>query len=515
MLPSLTITEAHEQLKKRSISAEELTKACIERIEKVDDRLNAVVHRNFERALEEAKEVDRKGEFDHPLTGIPYLAKDVYCESGVPTTACSNVLREKTYIPPFDSTTTRRLKAVGAISLGKTNTDEFTMGASTETSCYGPTRNPWDVSRVAGGSSGGSAAGVAADFGLFALGTDTGGSIRQPAGFCGCTGIRTTYGRTSRYGVMSMASSLDTIGPLAKNIEDIALILQAIAGKDERDGTTVDVPVPDYRAALTGDVKGLRVGLPKEYFIDGMDPDVEQSVRDAAKQFEELGATIVDISLPHTKYATATYYIICPSEVSSNMARYDGVRYGHGSTRPPPSGRTSSTQALEKPKNLLDYYESVRSEGFGPEVKRRIMIGTYALSAGYVDAYYRQAQRVRTLIRRDFEEAFEEVDVILSPVSPTPAFVVGAHTDDPIAMYLEDIFLSSQVLAGIPALSVPCGFARAKPSPEAPAGAKEDDILLPIGLQIMGKQWGEATILKAAHAYEQATEWRGKKPLLE
>ncbi|MBI3618899.1 Asp-tRNA(Asn)/Glu-tRNA(Gln) amidotransferase subunit GatA [Candidatus Peregrinibacteria bacterium] len=484
MLSSLTITEAHERLKKHTVSAEELTKACIERIEKVDHRLNAVIHRNFERALEQAKEVDRKGEFDHPLTGIPYLAKDVYCEAGVPTTACSNVLREKTYIPPFDSTTTRRLKAVGAISLGKTNTDEFTMGASTETSCYGPTRNPWDSSRVAGGSSGGSAAGVAADLCFFALGTDTGGSIRQPVGFCSCVGLRPTYGRTSRFGVMSMASSLDTIGPLAKTIEDIAIVLQAIAGKDDRDATTVDVPVPYYRKALTGDIDGLRVGLPKEYFIEGMAPDVERSVRDAAKQFEELGATIVDISLPHTKYATATYYIICPSEVSSNMARYDGIRYG---------------RTIGKPQNLLDYYERVRSEGFGVEVKRRIMIGTYALSAGYFDAYYRQAQKVRTLIRRDFEAAFEEVDVILSPVSPTPAFVVGAHTDDPIAMYLEDIFLSSQVLAGIPALSVPCGF------------SKEN---LPIGLQIMGKQWDEATILRAAHAYEQATQWHRKKPML-
>jgi aspartyl-tRNA(Asn)/glutamyl-tRNA(Gln) amidotransferase subunit A len=483
-LSALTISEAHAKLRSKEISSEELVRACIERIESIDGRLNAVIYRNFERALIQAKEVDAKGEFEQPLTGIPYLAKDVYCEEGVPTTACSNVLRNKDYIPPFDSTTTRRLKHAGAISIGKTNTDEFTMGASTETSSYGVTRNPWDVSRVAGGSSGGSAAGVAADECIFALGTDTGGSIRQPAGYCNCAGLRVTYGRTSRYGVMSMASSLDTIGPICKNVEDLAIVLEAIAGKDTLDGTTADQPVPSYRSALAGDVKGLRIGIPKEYFIDGMNQEVEGAVRQAAAVLEGLGGVMKDISLPHSKYATAAYYVLCPCEVSSNMARYDGVRYGH---------------TVKDPANLLDYYERVRSEGFGPEVKRRIMIGTYALSAGYYDAYYRQAQKVRTLIKQDFDNAFKEVDIILSPVSPTPAFSVGAHANDPVAMYLEDIFLDGQVMAGIPCLSVPCGFSHEG---------------LPIGLQVMGPQWGEEVILKAAHAYEKATEWHMRKPAL-
>ncbi len=484
MLSTLTITQAHDKLTKREVSSTELIQACIDRIEAVDGTLNAIVCRNFEKALEEAKKIDSVGKFPSPLTGIPYLTKDVYCEAGVPTTACSNILREKTYIPPFDSTTRKRLKEAGAISVGKTNTDEFTMGASTETSCYGPTRNPWDTTRVAGGSSGGSAAGVAASEGLFALGTDTGGSIRQPAGFCGTTGLRTTYGRTSRYGVMSMASSLDTIGPICKTVEDTAIVLQSIAGKDPLDATTSDVPVPDYRADLRKGMKGLRVGIPKEYFIDGLDPSVEASVKAAIKEFERQGATLVDISLPHTKYALATYYVICPSEVSSNMARYDGVRYGH---------------TVKNPKSLLDYYEQVRSTGFGSEVKRRIMIGTYALSAGYYDAYYRQAQKVRTLIGRDFDEAFKNVDVILTPVSPTPAFTVGAHADDPVAMYLEDAFMDGAVMAGIPAMSIPCGFSKNN---------------LPIGLQLMTAQWQEALLLRAAYAYEQETDWHTKLPPL-
>jgi aspartyl-tRNA(Asn)/glutamyl-tRNA(Gln) amidotransferase subunit A len=483
-LSSLTIAQAHDKLRKKEIISQELVAACIERIEKVDGSLNAVVTRNFDRALDEAKKVDAEGSFDSPLAGIPYLAKDVYCEEGVRTTACSNVLREKDYIPPFDSTTTKRLKAAGAISIGKANTDEFTMGASTETSCYGVTRNPWDTSKVAGGSSGGSAAGLAADECLFSLGTDTGGSIRQPAGFCNVVGLRTTYGRTSRFGVMGMASSLDTIGPFGKTVEDLALVLQAIAGKDPLDGTTADVAVPDYRTALKGDVKGMTIGMPKEYFVDGMHLETEKAVREAAKVLESLGAKIVEVSLPHTKYAVATYYIITPCEVSSNMARYDGIRYGH---------------TVGKAQDLGDYYRNVRSSGFGAEVKRRIMIGTYALSAGYYDAYYRQAQKVRSLLRKDFDEAFQTVDVILSPVSPTPAFAVGAHADDPVAMYLEDIFLCAQPMAGIPALSVPAGF------------SKEG---LPIGLQLMGPQWGEEKILRAAHAYEQATKWGERKPNL-
>lgn len=482
-LHALSIAEAHGLLKAKKISAAELTQACIDRIEAVDPMLNAVVHKNFDAALQGAKAVDKTGVFEHPLTGIPYLAKDVYCEAGVPTTACSNMLRNKDYVPPFDSTTTKRLKAHGAISLGKTNTDEFTMGASTETSCYGVTKNPWDVSRVAGGSSGGAAAATAADEALFALATDTGGSIRQPAGFCGVSGIRPTYGRTSRFGVMSMASSLDTIGPICKTVEDMAIVLEAIAGHDPLDATTGTAPVPPYRSQLKKDTKGLRIGIPKEYFIDGMNTEVEGAVREAAKVLVSLGATVTAISLPHTAYATPTYYVLCPCEVSSNMSRYDGIRYGH----------------TETAENLTEYYAAARSKGFGAEVKRRIMIGTYALSAGYFDAYYRQAQKVRTLIRHDFDEAFKSVDVILSPVSPTPAFTIGAHENDPVAMYLEDVFLDGQVMAGIPALSVPCGFSKDG---------------LPIGLQLMGPQWGESTMLSAAYAYEQATEWQKKKPAM-
>lgn len=489
MLNTLTITQAHEKLKKKEISCTELVHACLDAIEKRNPALNAVIFNNGEAAMKKAEAIDQKGNFDHPLTGIPYLVKDVFCEKGVPTTACSNILRGtslrdvlhatesratgKTYRPPYDSTTTKRLSAVGAISLGKTNTDEFTMGASTETSCYGVTRNPHDTSRVAGGSSGGSAAAVAADMCLFALGTDTGGSIRQPAGFCGCVGMRVTYGRTSRYGVMSMASSLDTIGAITKTVEDAATVLQTIAGHDPMDATTSSLPVPDYAKALKGEMKGLKIGLPKEYFIDGLHPEAEASIRAAVKLCEEKGATITDISLPHTKYGVATYYILVPSDISSNMARYDGIRYGH---------------SVKNAKNLTEYYESVRAEGFGDEVKRRIMIGTYALSAGYFDAYYRKAQKVRTLIKRDFEEAFQKVDVILSPVSPTPAFSVSAHAGDPVAMYLEDIFLCSQPLAGIPAISVPCGT------------SKEG---LPIGLQLMSPQFEEARLLNVGYAWEQ------------
>lgn len=483
-LSSLTITEAHKRLKEKSLKSEDLVRACIEQIEKVDKSLNAVVHLNFDRALEQAKKLDKNGTFSHPLAGIPYLAKDVFCEEGVPTTACSNMLRDKDFIPPFSSTTTKRLEAAGAISLGKTNTDEFTMGASTESSCFGPTHNPWDLTRVAGGSSGGSAAATSADECLFALGTDTGGSIRQPASFCGCVGLKVTYGRTSRYGVMSMASSLDSIGTLAKTVEDAATILQTIAGKDPLDATTGDVPVPNYSLTIQNDIKGLKVGLPKEYFLKGLDPQVEQVVRIAAEQMEKLGAQVTEISLPNSPHAIATYYVLCPSEVSSNMARYDGVRFGH---------------TVPERDTLIEYYERARSSGFGDEVKRRIMIGTFALSAGYYDAYYRQAQKVRTLIKRDFDKAFKNVDVILTPVCPTPAFTVGAHTNDPLAMYLEDIFTVPANLAGIPGLSLPCGFSKDN---------------LPIGMQLLGPQWGEDVILRAGYAYEQATEWHNKKPAI-
>lgn len=488
MLHTLTITEALRKLRAKEISATELTQACIDRIESVDSPINSVVYKNFDSALEEANKVDNNFDAKKPLAGIPYLAKDVFCETNVPTTACSNILREKNYCPPFDSTTTKRLKAAGAISLGKANTDELTMGGSTETSCYGVTKNPWDLSRVAGGSSGGSAAAVAADECLFALGTDTGGSIRQPASFCGCTGLKVTYGRTSRFGVMSMASSLDTIGVLTKTAEDAAIVLQMMAGQDPLDATTADAPVPDFKNLLTESVKGMTIGLPQEYFIEGMDPEVEQAVRAAAKMFEEMGATVIDVSLPHTRYGVATYYILSPSEVSSNMARYDGIRFGHGSTSSP-----------QVPQNLLDYYEAVRSEGFGPEVKRRIMIGTYALSAGYFDAYYRQAQKVRTLVKQDFDAALQKADVLLAPVTPTPAFVIGAHANDPVQMYLEDAFTIPASLAGVPGLAIPCGLSTNN---------------VPIGMQLIGKHFDEAMILRAGHAYQQSTEWHRRKPEL-
>ena len=499
MISSLTIAEANRKLRAKEIGSTELVKACIERIEKIDAKLNAVIYRNFEFALKEANAVDKRGVFDEPLAGIPYLTKDVFCEKGVPTTASSNMLRQKDYVPPFDATSVARLKKAGAISLGKVNIDEFTMGASTETSCYGVTKNPWDTSRVAGGSSGGSAAAVAADECIFALGTDTGGSIRQPAAFCGCAGLRNTYGRVSRYGVMSMASSLDTIGSLCKTVEDLAIVLQALAGRDELDATTAAQSVPDYRKALTGNVKGLKIGLPKEYFIKGIHPEVEAAVRTAAKQLESMGATVTDISLPNTEHGVATYYIICPCEVSSNMARYDGIRYGHGSTGSLRPGSGQAPQATAETSALVQYYFNTRSGGFGPEVKRRIMLGTYALSAGYYDAYYRQAQKVRALLKKDFDDAFKKVDVILSPVSPTPAFKIGAHENDPVAMYLEDVFTVTQPMAGIPALSIPCGFSKDN---------------LPIGLQIMGAQWQEEMVLRVGHAYEKATEWSKRKPAL-
>lgn len=484
MLSSLTITEARQKLSKKEISATELTAACIERMEKVDGTLNAVVHRNFDSALEQAKKIDAAGDFSSPLSGIPYLAKDVFCEVGVPTTACSNMLRNKDYVPPYDSTVTKKLKAAGAISMGKVNTDEFTMGASTETSCFGPSKNPWNTEHSSGGSSGGSAVAVAADECLFATATDTGGSIRQPAGFTGTVGLRSTYGRVSRFGCMPMASSLDTTGAICKSVEDLALVLEAIAGKDTMDATTSDTPVPHYGELLKGDVAGMTIGIPTEYFQEGLSPEVEKAVIQASEVLQSRGMKLKEISLPHTKYAVATYYVLCPCEVSSNMSRFDGIRYGH---------------TVEKPEDLMDYYVRARSEGFGSEVKRRIMIGTYALSAGYYDAYYRQAQKVRTLLKQDFEKAFEDVDIILSPVSPHPAFKIGAHQNDPVAMYLEDIYLTAQVMAGIPALSLPCGF-----SSES----------LPIGLQLMGKQWNEETVLKVGHAYQLETDHHTKKPLL-
>ena len=459
--------------------------------------MNAVIYKNFDRALEDAKKIDKEGKFSHPLTGIPYLAKDIYCEEGVPTTGCSNILRMKDYTPPFDSTVIAKLKSVGAISLGKANCDQFAQGSSNETSCYGPAFNPWNTDCVPGGTSGGSAAATSADECIFAIGTDTGGSIRQPASFCGCVGIKPSYGRVSRYGVMAMTSSHDTMGTLAKTVEDAAIYLGTVAGKDEFDATTSDIEVPDYTKALTGDVKGMTFGLPKEYFIDGMDPEVEASIREAAKTLEGLGAKIKEVSLPYTKYAVATYYIICPSEVSSNMARYDGIRYGH--TEPCRAEPCLPGEALAKTgRSLVEYYFNVRSAGFGDEVKRRIMIGTYALSAGYYDAYYRQAQKVRTLVKNDFAKAFKEVDALLTPTSPFPAFKVGEKMDDPVQMYLADVFTVPASMAGICGLNVTCGFTKSK---------------LPIGLQILGPQWGEEVIFRAGDAFEKKIKLNEKPSL--
>lgn len=488
-LSGLTIAEASRRLRDGSVTSVDLTNACIERIEKVDGALNAVVCRTFDRALEQAKTIDQSPAASRgPLAGIPYLTKDVFCEKGVPSTVASNVLRAglhgKDYAPPFDSTTTAKLKAAGAVSIGHANTDEFVMGSSTESSCYGPSRNPWDTERVPGGSSGGSAAAVAADECVFATGTDTGGSIRQPAALTGTTGLKVTYGRVSRYGVIAMTSSLDTIGPICKTAEDCAMVLQAIAGKDPLDATTPDVPVPSYAAALEGSLKGMKIGVPREYVSAGLHPEVEASMKDAMKAFEAMGATLVDVSLPHTRYGVATYYVLCPCEVSSNLARYDGIRYGASS---------------KDPASLIDYYEAVRSGGFGAEVKRRIMIGTHALSAGYYDAYYRQAQKVRTLVKKDFDDAFQTVDLLLTPTTPNPAFKVGEKTDDPVTMYMEDVCTTPASLAGVPALSLPCGFTQAG---------------LPIGMQLIGPAFEEGRVLMAGHRYQEQTDWHAKRPNL-
>lgn len=484
-LATLTLKEAAEGLRKKSFSSVELTRACFDAIYKHDDAVHAYVNINEEEALLQAKKADILFAAHHApslLTGIPCALKDVFCTKGVSTTACSNVL--KNFIPPYDATVVKKLAAAGMILLGKTNTDEFTCGASTETSCYGTSHNPWNVEHTPGGSSGGSAAAVAADECVYALGTDTGGSIRQPAAYCGITGLKVTYGRVSRFGVISMASSLDTIGPMTKTVWDAAAVLQEIAGHDDHDTTTPTVSVPNYLEGLEDmDVSGLRIGLPKEYFIEGLHPEIEQAVRTALAVLTARGARIKEISLPNSPYGLAVYYILCPSEVSANMARYDGIRMGPGPSK--------------SPKDLMDYYITARGEGFGDEMKRRIMIGTYALSSGYYDAYYLKAQKVRTLVARDFEEAFKEVDVIITPVTPTTAFKIGENSNDPVKMYLEDIFTVSINIAGLPALAVPCGFSSQK---------------MPIGMQIIGPQFSEHQLLKLGAAYQKLTDWHMKRP---
>jgi len=487
-LHELTIHEAQELLRKGEISAVELTWAIIDRIVEVDNQVKAYLTITPESALEQAQGADRRraaGE-DHPLLGVPLAIKDIICTKGVPTTCGSRILDN--FIPPYDATVIEQLRHRGAVILGKTNMDEFAMGSSTENSGFFPTHNPWDLSRVPGGSSGGSAAALAADECLGALGSDTGGSVRQPAAFCGVAGLKPTYGRVSRYGLVAFASSLDQIAPFGKDVTDCATMLQAMAHYDPCDSTSVAVPAPDYAQALVPHIRGMRVGVPKEYFVEGMEPGVEIAVRAAIEKLADLGAEVDDVSLPHTKYSLPVYYLIAPAEASANLARYDGVKYGY------------SHPEVE---DVWDAYRQTRQNGFGPEVKRRIMLGTYALSAGYYDAYYLKAQKVRTLIKRDFDKAFSKFDVLVAPTSPTVAFKIGEKVDDPLQMYLSDVLTLSLNLAGICGISIPCGFAEARVSAS-----------LPVGLQIMGDAVAEEAVLRVAYAYEQATEWHRRRPVL-
>ncbi|MFN8503089.1 Asp-tRNA(Asn)/Glu-tRNA(Gln) amidotransferase subunit GatA [Kouleothrix sp.] len=482
-LYELTIAEARERLDRGEITSVQLTEALLDRIAAVENQVRAFLAISDDLAIEQARAADARraaGGPSSPLDGVPLAIKDVITTAGLTTTCGSKILEN--FVPPYDATAVARLKDAGAVLLGKTNCDEFAMGSSTERSAFFPTHNPWDLARVPGGSSGGSAAAVAAGEALGALGTDTGGSIRQPASLCGVTGLKPTYGRVSRYGLVAFGSSLDQIGPFARTARDCALILGAIAGADPRDSTAAPQPVPDYAAALSGDVRGLRVGVPKEYFVDGIEPGVEAAVRAALDVLRDGGAEVVEVSLPHTKYALPVYYIIAPAEASANLARYDGVRYG-----------------VKQPgDSYWDELERTRGAGFGAEVRRRIMLGTYALSAGYYDAYYRRAQQVRTLIRRDFTEAFEQVDIIAAPTAPTVAFKIGEKTDDPLAMYLEDVCTLPVNLAGMPGLVVPCGFSSE----------------LPVGLQLIGRPFGEATLLRAGDAYQRVTDWHTRRPAL-
>lgn len=483
MLNTLTISELRQKLARREISARELTTGCLERVRAVDERIHAFLSWDEQDALAQADAADKllaSNGAGKPLLGIPVGMKDVIAAKGHPLGCGSKILGN--FISPYDATVTEKLRAAGAIVFGRLNMDEFAMGSSTENSAFVTTRNPWDTSRIPGGSSGGSAAAVAADECIASLGSDTGGSIRQPAALCGCVGLKPTYGRVSRFGLVAFASSLDQIGPFTKDIRDAATMLGVLSGHDPRDSTSVPEPVPDYVAALDGRIKGLKLGLPKEYFIGGMDPKVTAAVQVAVKQLQSAGAEVVEISLPHTDYAVATYYIVATAEASANLARFDGIRYGL---------RVEGADPIE-------LYSKTRGAGFGAEVKRRIILGTYVLSSGYYDAYYLRAQKVRTLIRRDFLKAFEKVDAIVTPTTPTAAFKVGEKSDDPMQMYLSDIFTISCNLAGICGISLPCGFT--------------ENPRLPIGLQILGKPFGESTLLKIAHAYEQATAWHREKP---
>jgi aspartyl-tRNA(Asn)/glutamyl-tRNA(Gln) amidotransferase subunit A len=479
-----SLKELAAGLAQKKFSSVELTQAFLARIEALNGKLNAFITVDPEKSLAQARSADAliaQGKA-RPLTGIPVAHKDIFVARDWLTTCGSRMLSN--FVSPYDAHLIERFNAAGAVLLGKTNMDEFAMGSSSESSFYGPVKNPWNPDCVPGGSSGGSAAAVAADLAGAALGTDTGGSIRQPAAFCGDVGLKPTYGRVSRYGLVAFASSLDQIGPLTKDVEDTAIVLQAIAGHDPMDSTSVDVPVPDYRTELGRGVEGLRVGIPAEYFIEGLDPEVEAAVRAAIGVLEKLGARSEPVSLPHTEYGLAAYYLIAPAEASSNLARYDGVKYG---------------LRVGRARDLIEMYSRTRAAGFGAEVKRRIMLGAYALSAGYYDAYYGKAQRVRTLVRRDFQQAFERVDVIAAPTTPGVAFKFG-EKEDPLQMYLNDVFTIPVNLSGLPGVSVPAGFTMAG---------------LPIGLQLIGRAFDEAMLLRVAHAYERATAWHERKPLLE
>ncbi len=485
-LYSQTISELRDLLDRKEVSVKEVVNSIYQRIDRVEEKIKAFVTITEDKALEMAEKAQKKLNSEETqesksILGIPVAIKDNMCTKGIRTTCSSKILYN--FIPPYESTVTSRLIEHGYVLIGKTNLDEFAMGSSTENSGFHVTRNPWDLERAPGGSSGGSAAAVASDECIAALGSDTGGSIRQPASLCGVVGLKPTYGRVSRYGLIAFASSLDQIGPITKNVRDAAILMNIISGHDPFDSTSVPLPVPDFTAVLGKDIKGMKIGIPREYFIEGMDKEVEISVKDAIRKLESLGAIPVEVSLPHTGYAVATYYVLATSEASSNLARYDGVKYG----------------LRAEGKNLLDIYMNTRAQGFGSEVKRRIMLGTYALSSGYYEAYYRKAQQVRTLIKKDFEDAFTFVDIIVTPTSPTAAFKIGEKTADPLQMYLSDIFTISVNLAGVPGISLPCGFTSNN---------------LPIGLQLIGKHFDEESILKVAYAYEQSTDWHKRRPNL-
>lgn len=489
MMHKLTISEASTQLASGKITSVDLTKTVLNHIKDVEPKIEAYITVMEDAALEAAKASDErraKGKALGKLDGIPLAVKDLLCTKGVQTSAASNIL--KGFIPCYDATVVKKLKDAGVVIIGKTNLDAFAHGSSTENSDFKTTKNPWDTSRVPGGSSGGSAAAVAADECLGAIGTDTGGSIRQPASLCGVFGLKPTYGRVSRYGVIAMASSLDVIGPIAKTTEDTALLLEVIAGRDELDGTTLNAPVPEYTKSLECNIRGKKIGIPKEYFQKGMDEDVEAVVKEAIEKLKKLGAEIIEISLPHTEYALAVYYILQPAEVSSNLSRYDGIRYGFSPLRD------------DRNLTLEEVYAKSRGSGFGDEAKRRIMLGTYVLSAGYYDAYYRKATKLRTLVKSDFEEAFKKVDAIVTPVSPTPAFKIGEKSEDPIQMYLSDIYTVPINPAGVPAISTPAGM------------VKRDGKELPVGIQIIGPQLGEEIILNISHQFEKVSGTTDKKP---